>query len=503
MVFNRALAVGVFGLVGLAAILHFWVATSTGLTTDEAHYLLYARFLDWSYFDHPPLVGWVQAPLVSVTSNTGVLRLLPQFLWLGSAWLVWRLTLAISEDLKAAAWAVVLFAASPILNIHGMALLPDSLLLFWSLLGCLLAVGISQDLARGQCRIRDWIFLGAVLGFAGLSKYSAIFLALGLGVYLLFAMARSKAFGVSGLAWGLAAAIFLALLLVSPVFIWNYQNDWISFRYQGGHVSGGEWRAERVAQFLLIQIILFGLPIIYGLYRNRNFHWPLLAAFLIPLAVFSYLSGGGRSLPYWTSPAWVVALPFAGIGLATASVWGGRLITGVLGLQFLLIIVLSVSLVKGYFVFSPKAPEPQAFETQPLEARSTEARPISKTLPNPLADVHDWPEASAKALELMRSHQARGGLAVGNWTLASRLGWYAWPTPVRVLDSRFDQFDIWWPNKTTGPLGAGLLAANTEGFVFVEWSELQTRRHFQPELKCREIGEYRNLSAFRYYICSK
>ena len=37
-----------------------------GLSVDEAHYLLYAVHPALSYFDHPPLVGWVQWPLVAL-----------------------------------------------------------------------------------------------------------------------------------------------------------------------------------------------------------------------------------------------------------------------------------------------------------------------------------------------------------------------------------------------------------------------------------------------------
>jgi len=45
------------------AILRLLVIPTFGLGVDEAHYVLYGRFLDLSYFDHPPLVGWVQAAL--------------------------------------------------------------------------------------------------------------------------------------------------------------------------------------------------------------------------------------------------------------------------------------------------------------------------------------------------------------------------------------------------------------------------------------------------------
>ncbi|MFZ2326980.1 MAG: hypothetical protein WAW73_08680, partial [Rhodoferax sp.] len=75
-------------LLALACAVHFVLGASLGLSVDEAHYALYATHLDWSYFDHPPLVGWVQWPLVALDAPTWLLRLVPQALWLGTALLV-------------------------------------------------------------------------------------------------------------------------------------------------------------------------------------------------------------------------------------------------------------------------------------------------------------------------------------------------------------------------------------------------------------------------------
>jgi len=51
-------------LVFLGTAIHLVMGFSTELSVDEAHYALYANHLAWSYFDHPPLVGWIQWPLV-------------------------------------------------------------------------------------------------------------------------------------------------------------------------------------------------------------------------------------------------------------------------------------------------------------------------------------------------------------------------------------------------------------------------------------------------------
>lgn len=43
-------------------LMHVILSMVTQLSPDEAHYALYATHLDWSYYDHPPLVGWLQWP---------------------------------------------------------------------------------------------------------------------------------------------------------------------------------------------------------------------------------------------------------------------------------------------------------------------------------------------------------------------------------------------------------------------------------------------------------
>ena len=80
-----------------AFVLHYVLGAAVGLSVDEAHYALYATHLALSYFDHPPLVGWVQWPLVALNAPVEVLRWIPELLWLGTALLVFQ----IAERLQA------------------------------------------------------------------------------------------------------------------------------------------------------------------------------------------------------------------------------------------------------------------------------------------------------------------------------------------------------------------------------------------------------------------
>lgn len=306
-------------VLACAFVLHYVLGAAVGLSVDEAHYALYATHLALSYFDHPPLVGWVQWPLVALNAPVEVLRLIPELLWLGTALLVFQ----IAERLQALApvthrglgagfWAVLVMALAPLLHVLGIGLLPDTLLMFftalltWQTLG-LMAPGASVSPTR-------WLWLGLVLGLAGLSKYTAIFAALAVAACLL----TSHGLRLLRSPWPWVAMV-LALLVVSPVAIWNYQNGWISFVYQTQHGKGGGWRVVSFIQFLVVQWLAYGPLLLWGAagwwVLRGTVARVLPVFFVLPFVVLAGLSGGGSSLPHWTAPAWVAMAPFAGVGL--------------------------------------------------------------------------------------------------------------------------------------------------------------------------------------------
>jgi len=431
------------------SVLHVALGFALGLTADEAHYALYGAHLALSYYDHPPLVGWVQAPLVALHAPAGVLRLIPAALWAGTALLVYaatyrlhRLLMAGDADSAEAAglWAVGAYSLAPLLHLLGIGLVPDTLLMFFT------AAILWQTLRLLSVDdLRQWLLLGLLLGLAGLSKYTAIFAALPAAATLL-AVYRARLLRRPG-PW---LALALALLLVLPVFVWNAQHDWISFRYQLQHGKGGAWRVGSVLVFALLQALLYPLLIRGALALRGRVRWDarclgLLGFYLLPFAVLAYLSGGGSSLPHWTAPAWVALAPFAGLGLAALWAAGRRAGIRVLGAwQAVLTLALYALMLLGGAPWQrgaePGSAAPEAF--------------------NPFTDFYGWDAAGARAAELARAHGV-GHLAVQNWTLASRLAWYARPLPVHVLAPGVDQFSFW-----SGPLPPGASA------VLLDWSQL-------------------------------
>jgi 4-amino-4-deoxy-L-arabinose transferase-like glycosyltransferase len=436
--------------VFIAAVVHLALGFSIEFSVDEAHYALYAQNLAWSYFDHPPLVGWIQWPLVALTSSEGVIRLIPELLWVISTYLVYRVTTELHHYIQGrnagyltstlpsanlcGLLAVLTVIAAPMLHILAIGLLPDTLLAPLSLGLMWMAL---RWLSKDRFSIGDWLLTGVLFGLAGLSKYTAAFTAF---AFLIVFLSSPRKAWFTKIGFWLAAVI--ALLIIAPVLYWNWVNDWISFKYQLAHGSGGEWLWRRLAAYIGIQVLVFGPLFIFGcivflkdcIHTNKLSLFALLGFFVIPFIIFTSLSGGG-GLPHWTSPAWFCLAPFAGIGLA--KVWATQHRQWI---RFLLTIQIVLCLIGFGYVLSG------GINTASVKS-------------NPIADLYGWKVAGQKSAELAKATNV-AGIAVQNWTLASRAAWYASPTPVFVLDQRRDQFDLWFGGL---PMGANVLLIQWSG----------------------------------------
>jgi 4-amino-4-deoxy-L-arabinose transferase-like glycosyltransferase len=485
-------------LLALGLLIHFGFGYLLTLSVDEAHYVMYAAIPAWSYFDHPPLVGWIQWPLVALNAPDSIIRLIPQLFWLIACLLARALAFNLydrqQERLLQAGvnreavglWAIGLVLLAPVMHVLAVGLLPDSLLMVLILLLMQVTLRLtstdppSRDLAHDHAWSR-WLTLGLLLGLAGLSKYTAVLPALAVIVALL--VGRGWRLLLSPGPW---LALMVALLLISPVLVWNAQHEWVSFVYQLKHGSGGAWHARRLVAFAGIQLVAYGPLLAFGTYLAtreiiQTKQWrlaPLLLFFFIPFLVTGLMSGGGGSLPHWTAPAWLAITPFAALALAQRWASGRRaLLLAFMRAQAVICLVAFAAL---FFVGIPGLPA-----DHPLVRK------------NPLADLWGWDEAGLKARELARTHHL-SSLSVRNWTLGSRLAWYARPLPVHVLDTRFDQFDLWF-----GPIPPGTNS------LFVNWSQVMFDLPTKVgEFKeCRLIDTFeakrfgREVSRFDYYHC--
>jgi len=466
----RILTVSFLGLYSLLALIHAW---SLPFSADEAHYALYGSFLDWSYFDHPPLVGWLQSIALMFSSSEFSLRVLPIILSSLSLYVLFNLA---KKDFgeKAAYITILLFISAPILQILPFGMIPETPLILAGLLNMWILKRIRAN--EGKL-ISDWLLLGGILGLAGLSKYTGVTLAFSTFVVLLLQF-KGRLFSQLGL----YLAGIIAAICILPVLYWNMQNDWISFLYQLNHSAGkSEYSLTDALRMQVTQFAAFG-PLIYvagliAIWKLRaNNEAKIWLIFSLPILIlFSILSAKGRSLPHWTELGVIFMMPLiASIVMSSFSNGSGNKL---LKRTFIVLgsISLTLTLVIQVLVTYPKI----AFDDYR----------------HPLADLMGWKEVSI----LISKHAEEGDkVFIPNWSHASRVAWYARPMPVKVLDSRFDQFDLWFGSAEVGDSGVLLLHADRKGF---KEKELKKFRHceFKDELEVKVDSSYVNY--FKLYRC--
>jgi 4-amino-4-deoxy-L-arabinose transferase-like glycosyltransferase len=415
-------------------VMHLLVAGRVPLSADEAHYALYGLHLDWSYFDHPPLVGWLQALVLPVSQGEFALRLWPIALGLATSLALYRFALRLfpKSDPWLGFWSVALYLSGLLFQVLGMALVPETPLLLFALLAML---ALLRALDHG--RLGDWILFGLCVGLAGLAKYTAVTLVFSALLFVVF-QKRLDVLRAPG-PW---LAMLVAALLILPVLYWNATHDWISFRYQLGHgFRPKEWAWARVGLSQLGQffayapgIYVFGLAALVAGAREWRDRGVLLSLLLVLPVLLLFAAGSGReeTLPHWTALAWAGVAPLTVRWLMNNLSSRPVRALGFFSAGYSLALIMFLHVV----LFFPSIPFPEK--------------------KHPLAPLAGWPAAADRAAVLrteLAVEKPDAVLMVPNWSFASRLAWYARPLPVQVTDARFDQFDLWFGTPAPGAWG--------------------------------------------------
>lgn len=297
-----------YWLAALLAVtaIRFFMAWVIPISPEEAYHWNFARHLDWSYFDHPPMLAWAIAVgrLVFGDTELGV-RLVPLLFSIGTAVLLAGLARRFYGDLGAA-WVVVLLALNPCVLVIGGWGFPDApLLFFWSL--TLVLVWRALETGKGVW----WLGAGAALGTGMLSKYTAAFLVPSVFLYLLFSRQHRRWLASP---WPYLGGV-TALLVFTPVIYWNWVHDWVSFRFQStarlSAANGFSWRAGGVflgEQWLAILPLTIPLAIaaLWQALRCRRPDERFLFWLFLPMIAFFWAFGFTPSYHVlWALPAYL------------------------------------------------------------------------------------------------------------------------------------------------------------------------------------------------------
>ena len=317
-------------LIIISTVIRAFIAYFIELGNDEVYYWTYALYPDWSHFDHPPMVGFIiqMFSFNLLFQDEIFLRLSSIIFGSINTWLIFLIAKKLKNSITGL-YAALLFTASIYcFVIAGIFILPDTpQVLFW-LLSMYFLLNSLPDKSQSK-KSRNYLLLaGVTIGLGMLSKYTSVFLWFGAGLYILFYnrnWLKSKTIYLS---------VLVSLILVLPIFIWNIQNDFISFTYQGERVdvSGSMLRLDYFATEFFGQIfynnpvnfviIIFALVAII---RKKKFlnsqHVRLLLFLSLPL-IFTFLvfSLFRSTLPHWSGLAYLSLILIAAAYLEELSV---------------------------------------------------------------------------------------------------------------------------------------------------------------------------------------
>lgn len=304
------------------------IAAAIPPADDEFYYWCWARQLQLSYYDHPPMTAYMIRASTEVFGDTLFAIRFPACV---ATTVVLGVILHLTRPRGLVAW----LGLTPVFSLGAVLITPDTpLLLFWALYLAWL-VAVHRRLTPAACeppgRVPGWLWLlgGILLGCGVLGKYTTALA--GIAGLLAFALAGGWRRWLAGyVLHGL-----VAVAVASPILVYNIQNDFAPLRYQWGHSMGSHGPGVKpFAEFVGVQLLLFGtLPLVLLPWVTANLK--TLAAdprlrvcaclYGFPFAFFLFKATRGPLEGNWALASYIALWPLAGVWLESAKGrWGGR-----------------------------------------------------------------------------------------------------------------------------------------------------------------------------------
>lgn len=296
------------------------------MANDEVYYWDWSRHIQLSYVDAPPFVSWISFLGRQIFQGSFGARLLLPFFHAFTTIFILLSSITISKIKKQhftnenALSILIIMQLAPVYNLEGIILLPDCSLLFGlsgALYFILKAIHISS-LNQGALPIKYGLFFGLFLGISALSKYHALPIAV--GFFIATVILRGLKKSLYDFPFWLIT-VFAALIVSSPVFIWNYLNNFASFHFQSQHgFSGFTFQYRPFFKYLIGSIFYllpwFFIPLFYfsikGIFKKSYYQSIDLLSSIPFLFLFSiiFISAlGKQALPHWAMPGFLLLIP--------------------------------------------------------------------------------------------------------------------------------------------------------------------------------------------------
>jgi len=276
-------------------------------------------------------VAWLIKATTSLLGNIEFAVRLGAFMcWFVTAYFIFKLTLDLFNR-SIAYRALAIMAVLPVYFSFGFFMSPDApMTACWAM-----AVYFFYQIIVNEKK-HAWLGLGVAIGLGLISKYTIGLLGTAMVLFLLIDRPSRK--------WLIRpepyVAVVIALLLFSPVIIWNFQHDWASFTFQsqGRLASKFSFSLPRFIGNVIVFLTPTGVLSVFAIALSRKTILANMASFskwstgqlgrnyflltwlaLFPVAVFAAISLFRASKLNWTGPCWLALVPLMALLLTPKS----------------------------------------------------------------------------------------------------------------------------------------------------------------------------------------
>ncbi|MCL2683378.1 MAG: glycosyltransferase family 39 protein [Bacteroidales bacterium] len=316
------------------------------LHADELLYLDQANHLAWGYFSVPPFMSWISYLIHTLGGSLFWIKFFPALFGALTIVVVWKAVEELGGSLFALVLSAtgVLFSALLLLNIYYQ---PNSFdVLCWTMFYLVMIKYFKTNNLK-------WIYIAALIFAIGfLNKYNIIFLIIGFLPAVLITQHRNLLTKKE-----LYFAIILALLVIFPNLLWQYNNNFPFIQHLNELKSSQLDHVSRL-DFIKFQLLFFlgSLPVIvaalyallvYKPFKNyKTFFWVMV----FTLFVFIYF----RANSYYAMGLYPIYIAFGAVflGHILTKRWT-KLLKGIL----IILPILFFIPVYNVVIFSNKTPE--------------------------------------------------------------------------------------------------------------------------------------------------
>ena len=415
-----------------------------GFFRDELYFIICGRSPQFGYVDQPPVV-----PLLAALTQLGghslfLLRAVPALCAAGGAYATASLALEFGGGAFAQVLATIAFIGAPVLLNFGTKVSPDETgLWLWPLIALWLV-----RITRGADP-RWWLAIGTAAGFAGESKYTALFFFIALFAGLLLTPERR----VLRSRWFLAG-MGLGVAIVVPNFIWQAANGFPMWEL----LEAGQHGKNVIAGPLLyvLQQIVITNPYLAPLWivglvwllRTPRFRF-LGYAYLVMIVQMLALHGKH----YYPADIYPILIAAGAATIArwtpNAAVWRAA-VTAYAAAFALLSVPLNLPVLNEAQLVSYETSLLARLDPIPRAAMATQ-HDEAPAIGSDYGDMHGWPELAAAARDaydaLPPQERAQAVVYALDYGQASALRFFAPGVPTI---SGHNQFWLWGYGNASG-----------------------------------------------------